>query len=466
MKNKILGCTLVLLLFAHAAVLAQHKVVQGNQWSRKYALKLRESVTRYERDIKLIEKNDTDTLSINPRFYSLFTPLMLYPSALDQAFGYGMNIADSFAARTHAGRDLYPLTSFDREKQFTYEVNRLLAKTYVLKPSFVALTQKDMDSIKSVNTEALFNGQPVKNAVVESDVSLKNNLQNTTKAVLKKPTYWSTSAKFEFSFSQNYFSDNWSKGGETNQQMLTTLEFHLNYSKGKIQFENTYDAKLGFYTSTSDTCHRVRTNNDLQRIKSKIGYRAAKNVYYTFEVAAWTQSMAYYDANQTTFRSNFMAPFYANFSAGIDYKRSFKRGSFSAYIAPLSAYNYRFVRYNAPTRDENGNITKQGLGTRYYGIRQGRHHKEDFGTKITLELKDFKIMENMYLRSYMWLYTDYTRTESEWENTFSFKINKYLSSTLFFHTRFDDNVGRANYHNKYGYFQLKEYMTLGLSYSW
>ena len=49
----------------------------------------------------------------------------------------------------------------------------------------------------------------------------------------------------------------------------------------------------------------------------------------------------------------------------------------------------------------------------------------------------------------------------EWENTFTFVVNKYISSNLFLYPRFDDGAARDG---KHGYWQMKEYISLGFSY--
>ena len=51
-----------------------------------------------------------------------------------------------------------------------------------------------------------------------------------------------------------------------------------------------------------------------------------------------------------------------------------------------------------------------------------------------------------------------------WENTFDFKVSRYLSTTLFIHPRFDDGVKLTD--DNRSYFQFKEMLTFGLSYSW
>ena len=186
------------------------------------------------------------------------------------------------------------------------------------------------------------------------------------------------------------------------------------------------------------------------RLESKFGYKIYNNINLSAKMTLQTQSMPSYPTNNPDFVSNFMAPFDANFSVGLDYKRSGNNWNLSVYFAPLSSYNYRFVRY-------------EELASRF-GIRAGRHHKEDFGTQIQPTLSA-TIMKNVTLNSRMEFYTNYSRAYFNWENTIKMKINKYLETTLFMHGRFDDS-SRGLYSDSYGYWQLKEYFALGLSYTW
>ena len=62
----------------------------------------------------------------------------------------------------------------------------------------------------------------------------------------------------------------------------------------------------------------------------------------------------------------------------------------------------------------------------------------------------------------MYGFTSYKRAEFEWENTFVFQLNKWLSAQLFVYPRFDDAVARDGHH---GYWQFQEFSSIGLSYS-
>ena len=54
--------------------------------------------------------------------------------------------------------------------------------------------------------------------------------------------------------------------------------------------------------------------------------------------------------------------------------------------------------------------------------------------------------------------------DMQWENTFNMKVSKYISANIYIYPRFDDsNISRKD--DDLGYFQLKEYTSLGLSYS-
>jgi hypothetical protein len=50
----------------------------------------------------------------------------------------------------------------------------------------------------------------------------------------------------------------------------------------------------------------------------------------------------------------------------------------------------------------------------------------------------------------------------EWENTFTFQFNKFISSKLFVYPRFDDGGTRDE---KHGYLQMREFVSIGFSYS-
>ena len=376
----------------------------------------------------------------NPTFIKLFMRPTLYRSVLGQSYFGDIVFSDN-----------------SNESQMAVDSKRsqiidgLLLGLYKNYPSRVWTTEDQIRKEKTIDNAKNQEVAGITMTVIQP-IAMPDNLAGDLKTKVVKPNYWRTLGAFGINYTQHFYSDNWRSGGENTKNMLVNMEFKLNYDdKKKIKFENHLEAKLGFYTAPSDTIHSVKTNQDLLRFTSKLGYKGWKSIYYSVKAQVWTQFMPYYDANQVDFRSNFMAPFNANFSFGIDFKPQISKGSLSVYLAPLSAYNYRFVRYG-------------GLAVAHYGIRNGRHHYEDFGTILEVN-STLQLLKNFAWKTRLYYYTTYKRVEHDWENTFSFSFNKYISASMFLHTRFDDKA-RSQYSNDYGYWQLYQNMMLGLTYTW
>ena len=145
--------------------------------------------------------------------------------------------------------------------------------------------------------------------------------------------------------------------------------------------------------------------------------------------------------------SKFLAPLYVNPSLGMDYNIDWFKGKLkgSTHLAPI-AYNLTYVR-------------DKSLGGRF-GLEPDRHTKSDFGSEITIDLT-WQLSKDIRWKTRFYGYTTYKRTLMEWENTFTFVVNKYISSNLFLYPRFDDGAAKDGDH---GYWQMKEYISLGFSY--
>ena len=101
-----------------------------------------------------------------------------------------------------------------------------------------------------------------------------------------------------------------------------------------------------------------------------------------------------------------------------------------------------------------------------YGLEEGKRIRSDLGSKLEVNF-DYKISKNISYKTRFYYFTGrYEYVQMDWENTFNFQVNKYISTKLFFHTRFDDLVDIKEENANWGYFQFKQYLMLGLNYAW
>ena len=208
---------------------------------------------------------------------------------------------------------------------------------------------------------------------------------------------------------------------------------------------------MGFVTTSADTVHRYITNNDKIYLSSKLGVKAAKNWFYTLSVQGNTQFLPGRKSNDRRTYSKFLAPLDAYASIGMDFKPNLKNGnSFSLALLPFS-YKMRYIGDD-----------EQSIHASYNMI--DKDFQQDFGSRVEFVAK-MTIVKNLQWKSRFYYFTSYEYAESEMENSLTFQFNKYIASEVYTLWRFDDNRSKKYYDDSLGYFQFKEYFTLGLSYN-
>lgn len=345
-----------------------------------------------------------------------------------------------------------PLTFYKNITHHAFVIDKTLSpidaqllRIYLRRPDMVKSTQSELERVGPTLAPTTVTKDPT---VSVQQPSAKEPETLPVDVVVLKPNFWTLAGDYYLQFFQNYISSNWYKGGESNYSMESALTLEANYNnKQRFKWDNKLELKLGFQTSKSDSLHKLRTSNDLLRYTSKLGLQATRDWYYTLQLIANTQFMRNYKSNQRQVLSDFASPLNVNVSFGMDYTVNWFKGKLkgSAHLAPL-AYNLKYV-------------DRLALGGRY-GLKEGKRTLHDFGSQFTVDLK-WRFSDNITWLTRLYGYTTYKRAELEWENTFTFQFNKYISSKLFVYPRFDDGRKRDD---MYGYWQLKEYISLGFSY--
>ena len=72
----------------------------------------------------------------------------------------------------------------------------------------------------------------------------------------------------------------------------------------------------------------------------------------------------------------------------------------------------------------------------------------------------WNVTKDISWTSRLYFFTNYKKTQVEWENTINLSINRYLSTKLFLFPRFDDGTKKAD---DASYFQFKENLSVGLN---
>lgn len=365
----------------------------------------------------------------NENMYRLFLPFTFYHSVVNQE----MNMR-----KTQKGEDMQD-----------HIINDILMSMYLKRPDLVINSDKTLKNFENLNNEI---SQPIQRDFDLVEQIAPSPIEQTIEPInvfVKQPNFWTIKGDYYLQFLQNFVTDNWHKGGESNYSMLGSITMEANYNnKQKVKWDNKLEMKLGFLTSQSDSLHSVKTSEDIIRYTGKLGLQATKKWYYTLQLLTYTQFYRGHKSNDPKVYSDFMSPFNLNISPGMDYTveafgKSLKG---NIHLAPL-AYNFRYVG-------------RLDLAERY-GLKKGQHTLNDFGSQFTIDLV-WKISDNIEWKTRLYGFTPYSRVELEWENTFSFRFNRYISTNIFIYPRFDDGASKNGNH---GYWQFKEFTSIGFSYS-
>ncbi len=389
----------------------------------------------------------------NPHYYRITVPMAYYNSPIKR---YGMQELKPYKEfNEHKWKEeLLPFdqnyfTKVDRTNKL---VDHVLMAMYMENAGAAYTTEDKIMGHELYIDQILNDKNKTPKKKVSSFFTPEDDLFTDLSMVdskIKRPNWWHTGGEGSLQVTQNYFSANWYKGGESNNSVLGNVKLFANYNdKKKIQIENLFEAKLGFNTVPSDTLRSYRVNSDQIRFSSKLGVRATKKWFYTLSSEVNTQFSRNFKKNSEELMSSFMTPFNFIFSLGMDFKEKREKINLSVVLSPAS-YNFRYLR-NTKVNPNN------------FGMKEGRTILHDIGSKLDSTI-EWKIISSIRLQSRLSCFTNYSKVVAEWESTFDFILNRYLSTKLFFHARFDDSAKKIEGSS---YLQFKELLSFGVNYRW
>lgn len=397
----------------------------------------------------------------NPAFYKLFVPPTYYEAPIKEIFEIkwspDMKVAtavdslymgkrDSVSATIYQLPDMQTLAAADRWS------NHILRNFYLTHPDMLVNNELFLADLKALEDDQIVKA-PRKEKIksfLQPEAPVEN-LANDNELVVVRPNFWKHKGNGYLQFTQHYISDNWYKGGESTNALLSGLVLEANFDdRQRLELENKLEIKLGFVTAPSDTVHKYKTNADLLRLNSKLGIKAFKNWYYTLAAEFKTQFFGNYKTNTNDLISSFLAPAQLDVNVGMDFKLNKKKFNMSLLGSPL-AYTLVYIGDD------------KIVDRRAFNVEPDHRSANLFGSKFTGNLT-WNIIPSIKWESKLEYFTTYDKVIANWENTFNFVLNRYLSTKIFVHARFDDGVTLTE-ENK-SYFQLQEMLTFGLNYTW
>jgi hypothetical protein len=268
-----------------------------------------------------------------------------------------------------------------------------------------------------------------------------------------KKRHWIHLFDGRLQFAQAYVSPNWYQGGSNNLTMLVNLNFDVklnrNYHPNLLaEFSASY--KLNIHGTPEDSLRNYNIAEDLLQLNAKFGVRAAKKWFYSVTAMFKTQFFHSFEINNPDLKAAFMSPGELNVGLGMTYSNVNKRKTvkFDASVSPLS--------WNMKT------CLNRRMDPVTYNIDAGHRVAHEFGSSAEVKF-EATINYNIHYTTRLFIFTDYSYIQGDWENTVTFDINRFLSTQLQFRLRYDSSTPRVE-NSRWHLWQINEVLSFGFNY--
>lgn len=344
-------------------------------------------------------------------------------------------------------------TASDRKLQTLRSTYRFLAHFYCASPWMVSCTETDLKEQPSIREDVvkkMDNKNVLADKVQTKEIKPEMDADDKIEVVTRRPNFWKFPGNTSLNFTQNYYTENWRADNKYSGSTVIILNANFDDEK-KLIWTNNLDFRLGFQTDKNDKKRAFRPTSNEVKYNTNIGYRAIKSWYYSVSVNMKTKIVKNYDANSDFVNSDFLSPLDVTIAPGMTYNFAYgkkKRFTGNMNLAPL-AYNICYVQRN--------NLVQR------YGIDKGHHSRHSFGPNMRINY-NWNICKLITWNSTIFWYSNLSRTEIDWSNTFCFAFSKYINAQLFVHPVFrDDNPSWKS--KKTDYLRVEQQLSLGVTYN-
>ena len=288
--------------------------------------------------------------------------------------------------------------------------------------------------------------------IVVEEITVSPAPGDTELSVDTRRKHWIESFNGSAQFAQAYNYAHWYQGGNANvnRRIEGVYNFKLNTAyPPNIMFENTILYRLSLNSAPNDTLRNYNISEDLFQVNSKFGFKAFKNWYYTITLQAKTQFLQNYAANSNNLKAAFLSPGELNLGVGMTYNFTNKPKTVNLGLS-VSPFSYNLKSCLSRKMNETA-----------LGIKEGHRTVSQYGSNIEAKFS-WQIAYNISYSSRFYLFTDYSYVQGDWEHTINFSINRFLSTRVFTHLRYDSS---RNSDTAWKCWQMKELLTFGFSYT-
>jgi hypothetical protein len=243
---------------------------------------------------------------------------------------------------------------------------------------------------------------------------------------------WTKGGTINLAVNEAGRNDYWVKGGEKSSIGIKGLiDYSFDKKQGKVNWLNSLRARYGVARNTSSGDKFIK-NDDYFNFNTTYGKEFRKN---------W--SYAGYFSLETQFDRFFMTPGYIKFGPGLLYKPN---AHFSLLASPLMA--------NITTK-----LAPSLKNVALFGVDAGK--TTDFGLGAFAQVNlNYDLGKGVNYKSTAVAYSNYLNNPGniifDWNNLFTFTVNKYIGATISLNARYNDlEIGRL---------QTQHGIGVGLSY--
>jgi hypothetical protein len=286
-------------------------------------------------------------------------------------------------------------------------------------------------------------------------------------SILTDSSYWTSKMLFGINGSQSSFV-NWSAGGRNNISILGFLDGSATYRKENIKWNNDLKLALGGlrFLDKNNSGSKLQKTDDKIDIATSIGYEFKNKWFYTLVGGFKTQMLdGFVFPNDSVRTSKFLAPGYVSSALGIEFAPD---KNFNIFLSPLAT---KFTIVNDQVLANAGafGVQKAELDALGNVLVAGKKVRSEYGAYFKMRFNK-ELAKNIEMKSRLELFSNYINNpqnvDVNTEVIFTFKVNKWFSSSLQWNLLYDDDIDVTDNKGRVGpRTQFKSVLGLGVSFT-